>query len=284
MQKEEADLEKQLQELEQQIRKLSINKQGKEAMLERLNGITSFFGKSKVQQSLELSQQENVKLRQHIDALKSKADAIQAKLDHKIEERDLAQADCRQAQQRASDLEAQLRNRNGELADAHSELVALKHERNSLREKVLPERYVLPDVIDLSRSHLITTPRGLSIAAYFPDKGRVYYSTLSDSERRAYYNGDITLSEFIGRHFTHEIDVALCNRWRKTSRQSLQREVMKVSKTMFHTLPLLVFTASFLSAFNYPGGARDTENPNIRHKSKDEILQELIDEGYQVSY
>lgn len=284
IQKEKSDFEKQRQELETQIRKLSINKQGKEALLERLNGITFLFGKSKVQQSLELSQQENDKLRQQIEALKAKVDAIQAKLDRRVEERDLAQADCRQAQQHASDLEAQLRNKNDELAETSSELVAVKQERNALREKVLPERYALPDVIDMSRSHVTTTPRGLSIAAYFTDKGRVYYSTLSDSERRVYYSGDVTLAELIGRHYTHQIDVALCNRWRNMPDPRLSRELMKVSKTMFRTLPLLIFPASYLTAFNYPGGSRDTENPNIRHKSKEEILRELIDEGYQMSY
>lgn len=62
------------------------------------------------------------------------------------------------------------------------------------------------------------------------------------------------------------------------------QEITKASRTMFSALPRIIFPASALALINYPGGSRDGENPNIRHKSKDEILQELIDEGYKVSY
>lgn len=241
IQKEKSDFEKQQQELEQQISKLNINKQGKEALLERLNGITSIIGKSKVQQSLELSQQENDKLKQQIETLKAKVDAIQTKLNHKVEERDLALADSKQSQQRVTTLETELRNKSNDLANAKSQVVALKHERKELLSQLHPERYALPDVIDLEQSRLVTTPRGLSIAAYFTDEGRWFYSPLSEQEKADYYNGDITLSELIGQHFTHQIDVALCGRWRRIPHANIPQELMKVSNTMFSTLPRIVF-------------------------------------------
>ena len=284
IEKEKLDFDKQKQELEQQISKLNINKQGKEALLERLNGITTLFGKSKVQQTLELTQQENAKLNQQIETLKSTVESIQAKLDRKVEERDLAVADCRQAEQQVSDLKYQLQDSKSELEEANGKIKLLKQERNEYLQMLYPERYSLPDVINLEKSRIEHTPRGMSIAAYFTDKGRVYYSTLSDREWADYRNGDVTLSELIGKHYTHEIDVALCQRWRNTPESRRPQEITKASRTMFSALPRIIFQPSALARINYPSGSRDGENPNIRHKSKDEILQELIDEGYKVSY
>ena len=34
--------------------------------------------------------------------------------------------------------------------------------------------------------------------------------------------------------------------------------------------------------FTAPGGSRDSENFNLRHKSRDEIIREMIDEGYNM--
>ena len=60
---------------------------------------------------------------------------------------------------------------------------------------------------------------------------------------------------------------------------ALEKELQKTAGTMFFQLPQILFPSKLLSA---PGGSRDGENFNIRHKSRDEIIREMIDEGYNM--
>ena len=46
-----------------------------------------------------------------------------------------------------------------------------------------------------------------------------------------------------------------------------------------HTSVQILFP---LKLFTAPGGSRDGENFNLRHKSRDEILREMIDQGYNL--
>ena len=40
--------------------------------------------------------------------------------------------------------------------------------------------------------------------------------------------------------------------------------------------------SAHLSSLTAPGGSRDGENFNLRHKSCDEILREMIDQGHNL--
>ena len=61
--------------------------------------------------------------------------------------------------------------------------------------------------------------------------------------------------------------------------KTLEKELLKVTNTMFYQLPRILFPQRM---FIVPSGSRDGENLNLRHKSRVEILRELVDEGYEI--
>lgn len=48
---------------------------------------------------------------------------------------------------------------------------------------------------------------------------------------------------------------------------------------MFYQLPHILFPQRLLAA---PDGSLDGENLNLRRKSRDKIIREMIDEGYEM--
>ena len=60
---------------------------------------------------------------------------------------------------------------------------------------------------------------------------------------------------------------------------ALEKELLKAENTMFYQLPHILFPQRLLFV---PGGSRDSENLNIRHKSREEIIREMIDEGFDM--
>lgn len=103
--------------------------------------------------------------------------------------------------------------------------------------------------------------------------------SISSREETMYERGEITKEQLIAKHFTDEIDRACCRRWLGMKGAALEKELQKTTDTMFFQLPQILFPSKLLSA---PGGSRDGENFTIRHKSLDEIIQEMIDEGYNM--
>ena len=112
-------------------------------------------------------------------------------------------------------------------------------------------------------------------------KGNNRYVTkpISSSGESMYEHGEITKEQLIAKHFTNEIDRACCWRWQGLKGAALEKELQKTVGTLFFQLPHILFPFKLLSA---PGGSRDVENFNIRHKSRDEIIREMIDEGYSM--
>ena len=94
-----------------------------------------------------------------------------------------------------------------------------------------------------------------------------------------YERGEITKEQLIAKHFTDEIDRACYRRWQGMKGAALEKELQNIADTIFFQLPQILFPSKLLSA---PGGSRDGENFNIRHKSRDEILREMIDQGYNL--
>ena len=60
---------------------------------------------------------------------------------------------------------------------------------------------------------------------------------------------------------------------------ALERDLEKAMNTLFFQLPQIIFPKKLFTA---PGGSREGENFTIRHKSRDEIIREMIDEGYNM--
>lgn len=103
--------------------------------------------------------------------------------------------------------------------------------------------------------------------------------SISCSEEAMYERGVITKEQLIAKHFTDEIDRACCRRWQGMKSAVLDRELEKAMNTLFFQLPQIIFPKKLFSA---SGGSREGENFNLRHKSRDEIIREMIDEGYSM--
>ena len=103
--------------------------------------------------------------------------------------------------------------------------------------------------------------------------------SISSREEAMYERGEITKEQLIAKHFTDEIDRACCRRWLGMKGATLERELQKAMGTLFHQLPQILFPHKLFTA---PGGSREGENFNLRHKSRDEIIREMIDEGYNM--
>ena len=102
---------------------------------------------------------------------------------------------------------------------------------------------------------------------------------ISSSEETMYERGEITKEQLIAKHFTDEIDRACYRRWQGMKGATLERELQKAMGTLFHQLPQILFPHKLFTA---PSGSREGENFNLRHKSRNEILREMIDEGYNI--
>ena len=110
-------------------------------------------------------------------------------------------------------------------------------------------------------------------------EGNNGYATkpISSNEEAMYERGEITKEQLIAKHFTDEIDRACCRRWLGLKGAALERDLEKTMNTLFFQLPQIIFPQKLFTA---PGGSREGENFNLRHKSRDEIIREMIDEGY----
>ena len=148
-----------------------------------------------------------------------------------------------------------------------------------MRRLLYPWRYELPDVVDLSRSRM--SKHGGRCWLHVTIEGNKGYVTkpISSSEEAMYERGKITKEQLIAKHFTDEIDRACCRRWLGMKGAALERELEKTMNTLFFQLPHIIFPQKLFTA---PGGSRDGENFNLRHKNRDEILREMIDQGYNL--
>lgn len=148
-----------------------------------------------------------------------------------------------------------------------------------MRRLLYPWRYELPDVVDLSRSRM--SKHGGRCWLHVTIEGNKGYVTkpISSSEEAMYERGKITKEQLIAKHFTDEIDRACYRKWQGLKGAALERDLEKVMNTLFFQLPLIIFPQKLFTA---PGGSRDGENFNLRHKNRDEILREMIDQGYNL--
>ena len=86
--------------------------------------------------------------------------------------------------------------------------------------------------------------------------------------------------ELIAKYFSREIEVALTCRLSRLKGARLTTEVKNIENTMFFRLPSILRIPCSL---NIPAGSTCGENPNVRHRSREELLRELVDQGYNVN-
>jgi hypothetical protein len=259
-------------QLRKDIEKLKISRKGKQALSEHLDSITKYFGKSDIRKQYESSQIEIEQLKTQLEELQTKVDRIRQDLERRTKERneaqEMARKMCDERNTYAKELEKQ--RKRAEKAEGQT---------RELHRQLYPWRYNLPDVVDISHSKIDCHGGRHWLHVTIEGHDRYLTKAITEHEAALYQNDQITLAELIGKYFTDEIDWACCRRWRRMQGAALEKEFLKAENTMFYQLPHILFPQRLLLA---PGGSRDGKNLNLRHKSREEIIREMIDEGYDM--
>ncbi len=259
-------------ELHSDIKKMKITRNAKEALQQRLNAFTTILGKSDVQKKFETTAEELSEVKKQMEGLQAKIEDIQANLDRRTIERDAARKSAASYKKKAEKL--------GDEVDVLSAcIVKAKKDNLQLRSQLEPRNFALPENVDLERTCIIGTPSGHSLKVFFYGESKAKLVRLREEDYERYINGDTILSQLVGRYCTDMIDHKVTRRVASLQGTTLETALRKIENTMFFQLTNILYP---LRALNVPEGSRSGENPNIRRKSREEILSELIDEGYQV--
>ena len=254
--------------------------------MERVNGFTNILGKSKVQTALEARTAELVTANEQIAELQATINRIRLDLERRTQERANAQRQTKSYQTQLANRKAELQQQEEEVSRAHREAHKLEGElieerkRNlDLRRAAYPQLFALPSVIDMKQSRIIPMSSGHGIRLFMNDGSRPQIIPISGNDYAQYITGRLSLEEIIGLYCTHEIDVAIAQRLSQLQGEQLQREIAHIANTMFSGVLQVLHIV-----FAQQGGSNDYSgrSPNLRHKSREEILRELIDEGYSV--
>ena len=260
------------EQLRKDIEKLKISRKGKQTLSEHLDSITKYFGKSDIRKQYESSQIEIEQLKAQLEELQTKVERIQQDLERRTKERNEAQKMVRRVCDERNTYARELEKQRQCADKAESKA-------RELHRLLYPWRYNLPDVVDLTRSKVDSHGGRHWLHIMMEGHNRYLTKAITEHEAALYRNDQITLAELIGKYFTDEIDQACCRRWQRMQGAALEKEFLKVENTMFYQLPHILFPQRLLMV---PGGSRDGENFNLCHKSREEIIREMIDEGYDM--
>lgn len=294
--KNKADTEEQLrlllrqvEELKKQVKWMKITKKGKDVILERLNGITTTFGKSKVQKNLDTKTEELKAAQEEVAKLQARVDNIQARLDRKDAEHDDAMQQLYNSEQAVADKDAMIASQMGiihkqddKIRSLYNELTTVKHEKRELERSMNPRMYAMPDVVDMNSFHIIRVPGiGNPVKIFVDIEGyRIKpEAVITKEDNRAFYEDRLSKEELVAKYFSLQIEAALYRRLRSYRGTRRLNEIKRIENTMFFRLPGLL---NIPGALNVSSGSRCSENPNVSNKSMDELERELIDQGYKV--
>ncbi len=275
-----------LEKMRTEIKQLNITRRAKDALMERVNGFTNILGKSKVQTTLEERTAELVTANEQIAELQATINRIHLDLERRTQERANAQRQAKSYQTQLANRKTELLQQEEEVSRAHREAHKLEGElieerkRNlDLRRAAYPQLFALPSVVDMKQSRIIPMSNGHGICLFLNDGSRPQIIPISGNDYAQYITGRLSLEEIIGLYCTHEIDVAIAQRLSQLQGEQLQREIAHIANTMFSGVLQVLHIA-----FAQSGGSTDYSGryPNLRHKNREEILRELIDEGYSV--
>ena len=143
-----------------------------------------------------------------------------------------------------------------------------------------PRMYGIPSVVDMSKFNIMEAyqaPPSLFIG--IEGYGRIS-KRAEPEDVRAWRADEISKEELIAKYFSREIEVALTCRLSRLKGARLTTEVKNIESTMFFRLPSILRIPCSL---NIPAGSTCGENPNVRHRSREELLHELVDQGYNVN-
>ena len=264
------DIRKTVAELQMEVKKMKITKKGKQALLIGLNKVTDIFGKSELLQEKEQLQTRVEEAEEELDIWKGKVAKLSADLDRRAKERDAAYKENYLLKQ-------ELSRRDGKINRQQTDLQKVKKENLRLGKIAEPWNHTLPDVVNVKGCDIIGVPGGHTLRVDMEEHKRLEFYRLTDKDYQSYCNGDMSLEHLIGKYASHDIDVAVGKRLRRMTPAGQEQELSKLMNAMFHALPKILYyaLAANVGVSHGPNGY-----VGIRHKSRDEILRDMIDQGY----
>lgn len=264
-------IRQEIEELKRTINGLKITKKAKEAMLLGINKISNKLGKSELLLENEQLQKKVKEAEIETKVWQGKIERLEADLARRTAERDKARSE-------KANLEHTIAMKDKEIDAMAFDLRKAREENLRLGRIAEPWNYTLPDVVQVDRCQVVNTPRGHALQLHIEgDDSRLVNINYQDFER--YRKAEISLEHLIAIYATHKIDVAVAKKLRRMTTADRKLAMVKLANTMFHTLPSILFPL-----FNISVSVSHDSNGyvGIRHKSLDEILQDMIDQGYQL--
>lgn len=274
LQQKAALIRKTVAELQSEVRKLKITKKGKQAMLMGLNKVTDIFGKSDLLLEKEKLQGKVKEAEDTLALWQGKVEKLKSDLARRTAERDKALQELAECKEQLAKEQKENYRQFLYINNVSSELRQLKRERHEEERAKQPRMYGIPAVVDMSKFNIMEpyqAPPSLHIG--IEGYGRI--SKRAEPEDVRAWRADE-----ISKYFSREIEVALARRLSRLKGTRLTAEVKKIENTMFFRLPSIL---RIQCSMNIPVGSSCGENPNVRHRSREELLRELVDQGYNVN-
>ncbi|MGN1253450.1 MAG: hypothetical protein ACI4T9_02595 [Prevotella sp.] len=273
-------IRKTVAELQSEVKKLKITKKGKQAMLMGLNKVTDIFGKSDLLMEKEKLQDKVKEAENTLAAWQGKVEKLKSDLERRTAERDEVVKQLAECKEQLAKEQKENYRQFLQINNVSSELRQMKRERSVQERAKQPRMYGIPSVVDMSKFNIMEpyqAPPSLHIG--IEGYGRIS-KRAEPEDVRAWRADEISKEELIAKYFSREIEVALARRLSRLKGARLTAEVKNIENTMFFRLPSILRIPCSL---NIPVGATCGENPNVRHRSREELLRELVDQGYNVN-
>ena len=273
-------IRKTVAELQSEVRKLKITKKGRQAMLMGLNKVTDIFGKSDLLLEKEKLQDKVKEAEDTLALWQGKVEKLKSDLARRTAERDEAVKQLAECKEQLAKEHKENYRQFLQINNVSSELRQMKRERSAQERAKQPRMYGIPSIVDMSKFNIMEpyqAPPSLLIG--IEGYGRIS-KRAEPEDVRAWRADEISKEELIAKYFSREIEVALARRLSRLSGSRLSSEVKKIENTMFFRLPSILRIPCSL---NIAAGSTCSENPNVRHRSLEELLRELEDQGIKVN-
>lgn len=273
-------IRKTVAELQSEVKKLKITKKGKQAMLMGLNKVTDIFGKSDLLMEKETLQDKVKEAENSLAVWQSKVEKLKSDLERRTAERDEAVRQLAECKEQLAKEQKENYRQFLNINNMSSELRQMKREKSAQERAKQPQMYGIPSVVDMSKFNIMEAYQALpSLFIGIEGYGRIS-KRAEPEDVRAWRADEISKEELIAKYFSREIEVALTRRLCRLKGTRLTAEVKKIENTMFFRLPSIL---RIPCSMNIAVGSTCGENPNVRHRSREELLRELVDQGYNVN-
>lgn len=245
-----------------------------------LNKVTDIFGKSDLLLENEKLQGKVKEAEDTLALWQGKVEKLKTDLARRTAERDKALQELAECKEQLAKEQKENYCKFLYINNVFSELRQMKREKSAQERAKQLRMYGIPSVVDMSKFNIMEAYQAspslfIGIEGYGPISKRA-----EPEDVRAWRADEISKEELIAKYFSREIEVALTRRLSRLKGARLTAEVKNIENTMFFRLPSILRIPCSL---NIPAGSTCGENPNVRHRSREELLRELVDQGYNVN-